>query len=57
MSFPAVKSNLNMYLPDAAMITAESLPTAKPPGYLLEAIDHTALRRVMASYNRLDDSC
>ena len=37
-----------------AMIAAESLPTIKPPGHLLEAIDHEALRRVMASHNRLD---
>lgn len=37
-----------------AMIAAESLPTIKPPGHLLEAIDHQALRRVMADYNRLD---
>jgi len=38
-----------------AMIAAGSLPTFKPPGYVLEAIDHEELRRVMASYNRLND--
>ncbi len=38
-----------------AMIAAESLMTIKPPGHVLEAIDHEALKQVMASYNRLDE--
>ncbi|WP_339670586.1 P1 family peptidase [Dasania marina] len=36
-----------------AMIAAESVATIKPAGRVLEAIDHDALCRVMASYSRL----
>jgi D-aminopeptidase len=37
-----------------AMVAAESLPTIKPPGHVLEAIDHETLKDVMARFNRLD---
>ncbi|MBN7797332.1 P1 family peptidase [Parahaliea mediterranea] len=36
-----------------AMVAAESVPTFKPPGHTLEAIDHDALRDVLRRYNRL----
>jgi len=37
-----------------AMVAAESVPTYKPPGLVLEAIDHRRLLEVMRSYGRLD---
>lgn len=33
-----------------AMIAAKTVPTVKPPGYRLEAIDHEKLRRAMLDY-------
>jgi D-aminopeptidase len=36
-----------------AMITARSMPTYKPPGYILEALDHDRLIEVMGRYGRL----
>lgn len=33
-----------------ALIAAESVPTFKPPGHVLQAIDHAALRDVMRKY-------
>lgn len=36
-----------------AMVAAESVPTFKPPGHTLEAIDHTALCDVLRRYGRL----
>jgi D-aminopeptidase len=37
-----------------AMIAAESVATIKPPGFVLEAIDHEALCRVLRDYGRLE---
>ena len=36
-----------------AMIAAETVPTVKPPGYTLDAIDHDQLMELMKQYNRL----
>jgi D-aminopeptidase len=36
-----------------AMIAAESVPTIKPPGYILEAIDHVKLINLIKEYGRL----
>jgi D-aminopeptidase len=36
-----------------AMVAARSVPTFKPPGHTLEAIDHQALQAVMRQYDRL----
>ena len=36
-----------------AMIAAESVPTVKPPGYTLAAIDQEELMSIMRQYNRL----
>jgi D-aminopeptidase len=38
-----------------AMIAAESVATVKPPGHVLQAIDHDALCAVMRRYGRLPD--
>jgi D-aminopeptidase len=35
-----------------AMISAESVPTIKPPGQVLRAIDHDELRAIMRRYGR-----
>ena len=37
-----------------AMIAAESVPTIKPPGRVLEAIDHGELLRTMRGYRPFD---
>ncbi len=37
-----------------AMIAAETVPTVKPAGHTLDAIDHNALIQVMKQYNRLN---
>lgn len=36
-----------------AMLAAESMPTWKPPGKLLAAIDHARLREVLAAHGRI----
>ena len=36
-----------------AMLAAESVPTVKPPGLVLEAIDHDRLKALMREYNRI----
>ena len=36
-----------------AMVAARSVPTYKPPGYVLEALDHGRLIEVMGRYRRL----
>ena len=36
-----------------AMIAAESVPTVKPPGYTVEAIDHDRLKEIMRKHDRL----
>ncbi|GAB3113422.1 P1 family peptidase [Aestuariicella hydrocarbonica] len=38
-----------------AMVAAETVPTFKPAGHTLDAIDHRALQAVMRQYNRLVD--
>ncbi|MFT6285525.1 MAG: D-aminopeptidase [Alcanivorax sp.] len=35
-----------------AMVAAKSVPVIKPPGYILTAIDHDDLRKLMIKYNR-----
>jgi D-aminopeptidase len=39
-----------------ALIAARSVPTYKPPGLLLEAIDHERLIQLMGRYGRLQDA-
>jgi len=39
-----------------AMVAAESMTTAKPAGYKVEAIDHDRLLQIMSQYNRLQGS-
>ncbi len=36
-----------------AMVAAESVPTVKPPGRMLEAIDHDTVRSLLRQYNKL----
>lgn len=36
-----------------ALLAAESVPTFKPPGQLLEAINHEQLKRLLTTYGRL----
>ena len=38
-----------------AMVAAESMATVKPPGYILEAIDHNRLKETMKLYHRLKE--
>ncbi|WP_116365992.1 P1 family peptidase [Parahaliea mediterranea] len=36
-----------------AMVAAQSVPTFKPPGQILQALDHDALRTILRRYHRL----
>jgi D-aminopeptidase len=38
-----------------ALLAGQSVPTYKPPGRVLEAIDHDRLLELMRRYNRLED--